>query len=330
MNIPKEFENKSLYIECQHTDTFKTFIEGLKDILSETIFEIISAKNTEKTEREDEEGIDEEVNIDYEENIEENAEENVEEKENIKTANYNGDHIKILTLDNNKTMLIKVLLYGNQFSKFYCKKKNLDIGINLTELHIHVKTIDKTETLLLYINENDKQNLRIDTSNEGKNCAGNSKIKLLDLDKYSLDLPKIDFNAHIIFNTEIFHKLCKSMSALGEFIEIKCTKKAITFSCIGPSSSLSKTYYSGKDAKIDYIENGPPVVQGLYELKSFMLFQKFQSISTELEIFMSNDFPISIQYTIAALGIILYCLNPAKVDADDEDDEEAEEFTDEE
>ena len=355
MTTPKEFENKLLYLEIQYTDTFKTFIEGLKEILNDTIFEIICGdkqetstieKSQEPVEQEYNDDSDSElVHSDIEDenfmvapvinneddeigisDIETTTNEKPKET-STKNTDYTGDCIKILTFDPNKTMLIKVLLYGDQFSKFYCKKKTLEIGINLVELQIHTKSVEKTESLCLYINDNDKHNLRINTVNELKNCEGTSKIKLLEIDKITLELPKIDFNTHIVFNTLDFHKLCKSMNQIGELVEIKCTRKAITFSCKG-TSILSKTFYTGKEVKIEFAEVGATdIVQGIYELKSFMLFTKFQTNSTEIEIFMTNNYPICVQYTIAALGIIIYCLNPSKSEPDEENDDE-EEYSD--
>ena len=54
------------------------------------------------------------------------------------------------------------------------------------------------------------------------------------------------------------------------------------------------------------------IVQGIYEIKNIVLFTKCANLCNDLEIFMKNDFALTIIYTIATLGTITIALSPIK------------------
>jgi proliferating cell nuclear antigen PCNA len=269
-------------------------------------------KKNKKNKKVNKKGSESDVESDKELNLEP-----ISEKSTVETSE-SGGHIKILTTDPTKTMLIKVILYGNQFSQFYCKKKVLDIGVNLLELFKLIKNLDKDDTLSLYIYDNDQQNLVIKTSNDTQNSECISKLKLIDINKTNFDI-KVEYDTIIVFKTDEFHKMCKELNSIGEIMEIKCTRKKISFSSEGFISSKKRTFYAGKNVKITFIDDKAveEIVQGIYNLKSFMLFNKYSHISENIQIIMKNSQPICIQYDIAISGVLYFCLSPRE----DENDE---------
>ena len=71
------------------------------------------------------------------------------------------------------------------------------------------------------------------------------------------------------------------------------------------------------------------IVQGIFELKNIILFTKCASLCNDIQIYMKNDFALTIVYTIATLGTITIAISPIREDniknisytySDDEDD----------
>ena len=71
------------------------------------------------------------------------------------------------------------------------------------------------------------------------------------------------------------------------------------------------------------------IVQGIYELKHLVLFGKCTSLCNDIEIYMKNDYPLVIKYTVATLGRLLLCLTPIRKKADDEESDYSSEESDE-
>jgi hypothetical protein len=128
-----------------------------------------------------------------------------------------------------------------------------------------------------------------------------------------------------------FHKLFREMNNIAEYVEMKCTSKNIIFTCKGDCAERSTIYKSEEGGLNISNENkkNQNIVQGIYEIKNIVLFTKCASLCNDLEIYMKNDFPLTIIYTIATLGTITIALSPVKEEniknisysySDDEDD----------
>lgn len=240
---------KIVEIETEHVVPFKTLIEGLKDILNDINFEIIrdndmankiEDKNDYIKNKKNKSKQNEEIIEDEELQITQNEEDIKEDKK--KNEEHGG--IKIAATDSTKTLLINVKLDAKQFSKFICKKKVFDLGINLGQFHKLIKSLDKDDILSMYINDDDKQNLILKVSNPEKNYETTYKLKLMEINKTQYNIPPTIFDAIITFDTGEFHRICREMSQIAEHIEIKCTKKTITYSCKGDCSERSTTFYT--------------------------------------------------------------------------------------
>lgn len=287
--------SKLIEITTEHVIPFKTLIEGLKDILNDVNIEIRAPgkkkkkrnKTTSSSSDEDSENSD--------------SQEEVEEKGGI----------RISTTDSTNTLLINVSLDAKEFSTFICKKKVVDLGITLGQFHKLIKSLDKDDTLSMYVNEDDKQNLVLQVANPEKNYETTYKLKLMEINKTEYNIPSTAFDSIIVFDTAEFHRICREMSQIAEYIEIKCTKKTITYSCKGDCSERSTTYYTDDNGvKIKFSKNAPEIVQGIFELKNLVLFSKYSNLCSNIQIYMKNNYPLCIKYTVATLGSMLFCLTP--------------------
>ena len=142
---------------------------------------------------------------------------------------------------------------------------------------------------------------------------------------------KVEFDVRITMPSNEFHKLFREMNNIAEYVEIKCTSKNIIFTCKGDCAERSTIYKSEEGGLNISNENKKiqSIVQGIYEIKNIVLFTKCASLCNDLEIYMKNDFALTIIYTIATLGTITIALSPIKEEniknisysySDDEDD----------
>ena len=70
-------------------------------------------------------------------------------------------------------------------------------------------------------------------------------------------------------------------------------------------------YYNAIYKYIDTIrENKDDIIQGNFSLKYLVLFTKCTNLSNTVELYLKNDYPLIIKYTVASLGNIKLCLSP--------------------
>ena len=80
--------------------------------------------------------------------------------------------IKLIAMDNSRSVLIYMKLNSEKFESFYCKEK-ITIGINMLNLFKLIKTINTTDTLTLFIHKDDINNFGIKINNHEKHTETN-------------------------------------------------------------------------------------------------------------------------------------------------------------
>jgi hypothetical protein len=156
----------------------------------------------------------------------------------------------------------------------------------------------------------------------------------MEVNKKIYDIPRVLCEALVKINATSFHKICREMHALSEHIELQVSQKNIKYSCVGDVIDRSSTYTTGDEVcNLQIKLSDPekvPVVQGIFELRNIVTFTKCGSLCDYIQIYLKNDKPLCIKYTIATLGQIKILLSPVTNDDDELDDEDNDAYEDDE
>lgn len=255
------------------TNVFKTLVEALKDILTDVNFEFNEGDSN-----------------------------NEDDKKK--------GSIKIVAMDPTQTILVHLKLEGKYFEHYVCKKRTI-VGISMLCFYKLIKTISNSnDCLSLYINNSDTNKLGIKIENSDKNSITNYKLNLMDIKYEEVNIPPQNFDNVITMPSNEFQKICRDMSNLSEIIEIKNIQSKLIFACAGEFAE-QETIFSENGGLTFSNENSEyEVIQGYYNLKHLVLFTKCTNLSTNVQLFMKNDFPLIIQYKVGSLGYLKLALAP--------------------
>lgn len=295
-----------LEISTDQTGPFKTTFETLKDVLTDVNIECRSI---------------------FKKDTNSNSIGNSVSKEDSDIKPKNWGHMKIFAIDITKNALIDVKLDAASFNKFECntKSKKINLGINLGNFHKIIKTIDKDEWLTLYVDDEERNNLNIKINNHDEQKDTIFKLKLLDLADNNEQIPDTNVDSHIIMGSQEFHKTCREMQGIADFVEFQCLPDAFIMKCKGEHLERTTRYkttkneQTGANVEIDFKKAGknkyaPKIVEGVYDLKYLVSFTKFSTLSSYIELYMRNDYPLVIKYSISTLGRLFLCLVPKNFD----------------
>lgn len=223
--------------------------------------------------------------------------------------------IKILTVNENKTLILYVKLLSQNFLEYNCKYEIYDIGIDLVQVYNYLRNIDKDGVLNGYIEESDTQRIVFQVVNTEKGSESKYRLKLMDINKKEYDIPPPKFDMMVHMKTEEFHKMCRDMASIGAYMAITCSDKKIEFACKGNVSDLTKTYINGDNVKImgstdKKDKKGEVIVREVYELRNLQLFNKCTNLCDNIQILLKNKYPLFIRYTVASLGDMTVGLVP--------------------
>jgi proliferating cell nuclear antigen len=217
------------------------------------------------------------------------------------------EYIKICTMDSSHIILIHLKLDADKFEYFYCEGKKL-IGINILNLNKIIKTINNNDTLTFYMYKNDVNHLCIKLENVEKNTKRITKLNLLDLENTNFEIPSARFNTVITLPSNDFQKICRDINNLSEYVEIKNVNNQLIFDCLGDFCS-QEIVISDSDQTV-MGDGSNEIFQGVYNVKYLVLFTKCTNLSNTVELYLKNDYPLIIQYTVGSLGSVKLCLAP--------------------
>lgn len=279
--------NYLVYVETEQANQIKILFEILKDILIDAPIEFI--KDLRKT----------------------NEKKDLQKKEDDEEENDNNGGIIIMSVNPEKTLMIKVLLEGKQFTKFRCKCDVFNTGVNLEHLYKLIKSSGKKDILTIYVDEMSSDKLSFMIVTQEKNRIIKSSLNLLDLDKSEIILT-MSCDVAITIDASDFRDLCKEMSGITQNLEIICTKNSITFTGKGDSSKRDVTYkVSDGGLRIKMDQKSTQIVQGIFPIKYLLTISKCANICKNMVIFMKNKKPLFIEYSVATLGTIRVAITPA-------------------
>lgn len=223
---------------------------------------------------------------------------------------FTPENIKICTMDSSHVILVHLKLEASKFEYYFCESKKL-IGINILNLNKIIKTINNNDTLTLYMHADDCNHLCIKIENNDKNTKRITKLNLLDLENTNFDIPAAVFNSVITLPSSDFQKICRDVHNLSEFVEIKNVHNKLIISCNGDFCSQEIVISDSDKKRMDKSnDQAQEIFQGVFNVKYLVLFTKCTNLSNTVELYLKNDYPLIIQYTVGSLGSVKLCLAP--------------------
>lgn len=233
-------------------------------------------------------------------------------KEILTDSNIEFDEngIKIVAMDASHTVLVHLRLDAKNFEHYYCQNKTV-VGINMMNFFKLIKTMNNNDTLTLFLEENNPNELGIRIENGDKNTITKYKLNLMDLNEENIQIPPATFTSVITMPSNDFQKICRDMSNLAETIEIKSVDNQLLFNCNG-DFACQETIMGETNSGMSFLKktHSDDIVQGVFALKHLVLFTKCTNLCNSIEMYLKNDYPLIIKYTVASLGEIKLCLAP--------------------
>lgn len=228
---------------------------------------------------------------------------------NIEFVSDGAIYLKINEINSDKTLLVNVKLDGGNFSKFVCNQSNVTCGVDLNMFYNQLKDIQKNSTLKLSMDQSNKHLLNLKANNSSGGICESSITNLDYLPKNNINIPKTTYDVLIKMDSKSFHKQFSEMYTFAEYVEIEYDDGIITFTC-NREGSTKKITFSENTSQFSYSNPHSKHVYGIFELKPLVLLSKLGPLCNTVDIYMKNDFPITIKYTVGTLGRAYFLLTP--------------------
>jgi proliferating cell nuclear antigen len=228
---------------------------------------------------------------------------------------FQRDGMRIINMDKSHTILVHLFLRAENFEFYECKHDKIVIGVNMFHLFKLINTIDNDDTLTMYIEQTDYNNGIVNNlglkfeNGDIKQCK-TQKLRLIEPDSEELEVPNVTFSSVINLPSSDFQKIVRDLSCISEKIEIKSVANELIFKCRGAFAS-AEVRRAESDGGMEFIQQDTAkIIQGNFSLKNLGYFIKCTNLCSQIEMFIENDLPLVVKYSVASLGDIKLCLAP--------------------
>jgi proliferating cell nuclear antigen PCNA len=221
---------------------------------------------------------------------------------------FDENGIRILRMDQGKSAFVHLKLNADKFDEYYCPSP-ISIGINLTSLHKLLKTINNSDIITLFIAKGDEEKLGIKIENHEKKIISVSRLKLIDLDNEGYNIPSTKFETIYTMQCIDFQKHCRDLSMISDYIDIWTKNNGDTFTMVASGDFAEQEIEIGESSP-ENLNATEPVFIGRYQVKFLNLFCKSSGMCPTVEIFLKENFPMILIYSVANLGNIKLGLSP--------------------
>ena len=227
---------------------------------------------------------------------------------NIKTACFilSKTGIRLRMMDSQRFVLIDLDLNADNFSIYKFKGETMTIGVNLNHLHKMLKSIKKKDSIILFIRQDNVNDLGIKVLPKENNRVTTSYIKIQSIQNMDIQLPD-GYSKPIIIPSNEYQKMCKDMNNISGMINVIAKGFYIKFNCnagsvysrevtFGEIEDEDESDYEEVDSINEYNQN--------FDTEQLSRIIKLSGLNNTMQVFPKEDLPLKFKSNIGTLGSI--------------------------
>jgi proliferating cell nuclear antigen len=220
---------------------------------------------------------------------------------------FDNNGLKVMTMDNARVALVYVRLLKDNFEEYHCNNKIM-CGINMIYFFKLLKTVSNNDVLTIFIKNPNLNELGIRIENKEKNTITESYLKMLDISEEKLEIPDIVYDSVISMPSVDLQKYCRDLSVISNQVTITSTESRFILQSTGDFASQKIIIGEAQNGLIFSKKNQN--VSEIFDLKYINSFTKSTNLCSTVEIFLKKEYPLVIEYNVANLGKLQFCLAP--------------------
>ena len=240
---------------------------------------------------------------------------------------FRPDHFFIQGMDKSHVCLFNINIKNAWFTTYETENKTVEpisVIIDSNSLHTILSRSQDNNTLVLIL-DNAEEYMDIELlANHGKNDNGKNdngkndsgkneydryfQIPTLDLEQDNLTVPTIDYDAEFSLKTKQLCELTSQLILFGEILEISCNENGIHLNTSGEHGKM-RVNIPIEDLNEFTISEGEELELS-YRLNYIHKMCLTTKLSKDIEISISNDFPIRLKYDLGDESYVVFFVAP--------------------
>lgn len=224
------------------------------------------------------------------------------------TIYFETDKLYIQTMDNSHIGLADIEIKDKWFSTFECTN-SIKISINSTQFAILINYALKHDKLELKC-DNNSDKLFINFLNETNKGSFDHffELNLIDLETENIEIPSVDYDVDFTIETKKFIDLLSELNTFGSELNINCSENSFEMNTIGDATKLKINIPVNDLNEYAITENGKLDLS--FSLNHVCKLCVSSKLSNEINVSISNNYPMSINYNLGDDSKIFFYIAP--------------------
>jgi hypothetical protein len=236
------------------------------------------------------------------------------------------DNILLRTMNDGRTVLFDLKLNSECFSIFYVKYTNkksdiidektgkILVGLNLVHFYKMLKQIKKRDSIELFINDENMEELGIKIIPKEKNRTTTSFIKIQHIQSIDTDVPE-GYGKPVLIPSGEFQKMCKGLTQISNVTQISAKGFTIKFSSDAGDVMKRCTEFgendSDEESNID--DDDKEEYKDEYETEQLIKISKIAGLNSFMKIYTKEGLPLLLKSNVGSLGELCIYLKSKKL-----------------
>jgi len=243
---------------------------------------------------------------------------------NIKTGCFelHKDGIQLCMTDSNRRTLIDVKILSREMNFYLLQPDHLRMGINVHHVYKMLRSVKKKDSMIMFINESNPSDLGIQIIPKDQTRLTTSFVRIQNIQNLEIEVPNA-YDSSVLVSSCEFAKMCKDMLQMSQTIHIRSTRYNVRFTCnLGSVYSrevmLGETGFMNNNINIHEEQN---IFDEDFDTEQLSRIIKIASLSSTMNVYCKQDYPLFIQTKIGMIGVIsLYLKSKSQIEAESVND----------
>merc|ERR550525_190869 len=206
-----------------------------------------------------------------------------------------------------------MILKEEGFEPWSCEN-TCQLGMNLENLNKVLKCMRAKDEVEIKYNGDQSEECNFVFRSPNEEQVSHFCLKLVDIDSEHLGIPDTDYKCTVNMSSGEFQRICRDLMVLGDTLTIAVNKENVQFSVNGDIGKGNMTIRSttasdGAEEESTQITCQEPVTQ-TFALRYLNFFTKATTLSNSVNLAMSPEVPLMVEYQIDEIGHVRYYLAP--------------------
>lgn len=218
--------------------------------------------------------------------------------------------INLQAMDASHVALVSVQLSGEGFAEYRCDK-SMNLGIQVAQFWKLMKCGGNDDCLILKSNfDSSTLNIKFENQKLKKSCDFN--MNLIQIDSEHLGIPETTYGSVVVMSSNEFNRITKELYAISETVNIETSKNYISFNVTSDTVQGSikiDANDSSSQEEMTLVKVEEPVNLA-FALRYLNMFTKATALTEQVQLSLSVEYPLKVEYKLSNLGTLQYFLAP--------------------